>query len=771
MAAIAKVAVIGAGVMGAGIAAQVANAGVPVLLLDILPREGGDRNAIASGAVAKMLKTEPAPFMSPAAAKLIEVGNIEDDLGKVADCDWVIEAIIERLDLKQALYLRLDAVRRPGTAVSSNTSTIPLAKLVEGMPDGFRRDFLIAHFFNPPRYMRLLEMARGPDTDPEVFAKVVDFADRQLGKTVVKVHDTPGFIGNRIGIFWMQAAMKAAREQGLTVEQADAVMGRPMGAPKTGVFGLMDLVGLDLAPHINTSMTALLPPEDPFHTVAGDFPLMQKMIAEGFTGRKGKGGFYRLNRERGKVMEAIDLNTGEYRDEVKAEVPSALSRDLRTLLSDPGELGRYGWTVLGQVLAYAASLVPEIAEDVAAVDEAMRLGFSWKQGPFELIDQLGTDWLAERLEAEGRPVPPLLAAARGRSFYRVEGGRRQVLGVDGEYHDLERPEGVLLLEDVKLRSEPVIRNGSAALWDIGEGVACFEVTTKMGALDDKVMILLQQAIGVVKERFKAMVIYTDAQNFSAGANLGLALFAANIAACGEIEKLIGLGQMMFKAMKYAPFPTVAAPAGLALGGGCEMCLNASAVQAAAETYIGLVETGVGFIPGWGGNGELMDRLRQTKGMPKGPIPVMAKAFETISMATTAKSAAHARELGYLRPTDGVTMNRDRLLADAKARALSMVDGYQPPKPPEFQLAGPSGKLALMMAAESLHKQGVASDHDIVVAGELAAVLSGGQTDIVDVVTEQQLLILEREAFLRLARTPKTLARIEHTLATGKPLRN
>jgi len=766
-----KVAVIGAGVMGAGIAAQVANAGTPVLLLDIPAKDGPDRNAIASGAIERMLKTEPAAFMSAAAAKLIEVGNIDDDLARVAECDWICEAIIERLDIKQSLYRRLEEVRRPGTAVSSNTSTIPLAKLVEGLPESFARDFLITHFFNPPRYMRLLEVAPGPATDPDIFASVSAFADRSLGKTVVRAKDTPGFIGNRIGIYWMQQAMGEAVEMGLRVEEADAVMGRPMGAPSTGVFGLADLVGLDLMPHINASMAALLAPDDAFHASNRDFPLVTKMIAEGYTGRKGKGGFYRLNRDRGKIKEAIDLATGDYRPEAKVKVPDALGRDLKALLTSPDKLGTYAARVLIPVMSYAASLVPEIADDVVSVDDAMKLGFSWKWGPFELIDKVGAAWLAQKLAADGKPVPAILTLAGDRSFYRVEGGRRQALGLDGAYHDVARPEGVVLLEDIKLGSKPLLKNGSAAVWDVGDGVVVFELTSKMGAFDDKILLLLNQAIALVKEKYKAMVIYTDAQNFSAGANLGLMVFAANIAAYSEIEKLIGFGQVTFKAMKYAPFPVVAAPAGLALGGGCEVCLNADAVQAHAETYMGLVETGVGLVPGWGGCGEMLDRARSAKGMPKGPIPAMAKVFETVSVATTSKSAAQAKEMLFLRPTDGITMNRDRLLADAKARALSMVEGYAAPAPPEFTLPGPSGKLALDMAAAAMHKQGMATEHDLVVAGALARVLSGGDADLMDIVTEQQLLALERESFSVLTKTSKTLARIEHTLATGKPLRN
>lgn len=771
MQSIRKVAVIGAGVMGAGIAAQVANAGVPVLLLDIVPKDAADRNAIAAGAVAKMLKTEPAPFMSPSAARLIEVGNIDDDLAKVAECDWVVEAIIERLDIKQSLYHRLEEVRRPGTAVSSNTSTIPLAKLVEGLPESFARDFLITHFFNPPRYMRLLEVAPGPLTDRDTLAKVSAFCDVSLGKTVVLAKDTPGFIGNRIGVYWMQQAIAEAFDAGLTVEEADAVMGRPMGAPRTGVFGLVDLVGLDLMPHINASMAALLPKEDAFHASTREFPLVTRMIAEGYTGRKGKGGFYRMNRERGKVMEAVDLATGDYRTQQTVEVPADLAKSLKALMSSDDKLGAYTWRVLSAVLSYAASLVPEIADDVVSVDDAMKLGFSWKFGPFELIDNVGADWLAERLAAEGRPVPALLKAAAGKAFYRIDGGKRQALGTDGAYHDIVRPEGVLLLDDVKLASKPLFKNASASVWDVGDGVLCFEPTSKMGAIDDKLLEGLGAALALVKDPYKALVLYTDGTNFSAGANLSLILFAANIAAWGEIEKLVALGQQAFKAVKYAPFPVVAAPAGLALGGGCEVCLQSDAIQAHAETYIGLVETGVGLIPGWGGHGEMIDRIRQSKALPKGPMPPLAQVFETLATAKTSKSAADAKDLGYLRPTDGVSMNRDRLLADAKARALSMVEGYVPAAAPEFNLPGPSAKTALTMAAEALHKEGKATDYDLVVAGALATVLSGGAADVVDALTEQQLLDIERREFIELVKQPKTLARIEHTLNTGKPLRN
>jgi 3-hydroxyacyl-CoA dehydrogenase len=765
---IRKACVIGAGTMGAGIAAQIANAGVPVLLLDIVPKGGANRNAIAEGAVARMLKEDPAPFMSKAAAKLVETGNIEDDLARVAECDWIVEAIIERLDLKQALYARLEEVRKAGTAISSNTSTIPLGRLIEGRSEAFAADFLITHFFNPPRYMRLIEVVAGPKSNTATVARVSDFVDRAMGKRVVRAKDTPGFIANRIGSYWLQVAFNATLDLGLTVEDADAIGGKPMGIPKTGIFGLLDLVGIDLMPLLLKSFADTLPRDDPYTATVRPIPLVEKMIAEGYTGRKGKGGFYRINREAGKRKEALDLAGGDYRPTIKAEAPRARLAQLVTL---PGKAGDFAWAVLGQALSYAASLVGTIADDIVAIDDAMKLGYNWKYGPFELIDQLGARAFAERLAKEGRPVPAILEAVGDGSFYRIEGGKRQYWGIDGGYHDLVRPDGVLLLEDIKLAARPIMKNGSAALWDIGDGVACFEFTSKMNALDGDMLGLLGKAIEHVGKSMKALVIYNEGGNFSAGANLGLALFAVNIAAWGEIDKLVAGGQQAYKALKYAPFPVVSAPTGLALGGGCEILLHSDAVQAHAESYIGLVECGVGLVPGWGGCGEYIDRWVKSGLLPKGPMPAVARAFETISTATVAKSAAEAKELLFLRSDDGITMNRDRLLADAKAKALALVDGYAPPEPPVFRLPGESGRVALGMAAEGFHKRGLATDYDMVVSDALAAVLTGGEADLIDEVSETDMLALEREAFMKRVRDPRTIARVEAMLETGKPLRN
>lgn len=770
MSEISKVAVIGAGVMGAGIAAHVANAGIPVRLLDIVPAGAANRNAIAEGAVEKMLKADPAPFMSKAAARLITPGNTEDDLDKLADCDWIVEAVVERLDVKQALYRRLDAVRRPGSVVSSNTSTIPLAVLTGGLDEDFARDFCITHFFNPPRYMRLLEVVGGPQTRPEALEAVSRFADVSLGKSVVRCKDRPGFIANRLGVYWLQVAVVEAFDAGLEVEDADAVIGKPMGIPKTGVFGLLDLVGLDLMPHVNASMAQALPPGDPFHAANRELPLINRMLAEGYTGRKGKGGFYRLNRAQGgKVKEAMSLTTGEYRPQRQSEL--ALPRGFKALLSAGDAAGDYAWRVMSRTLSYAARLVPEAADDIASVDEAMRLGYNWKFGPFELIDQLGADWFAARLEQDGQPVPDPLRVAAGRSFYRIEAGRRQALGPDGVYRDIVRPEGVLLLADLKLTREPLLKNASAALWDIGDGVACFEFTSKMNAIDPDIMALLGKSLKLVAKRFKALVIYNEGSNFSAGANLGLALFAANIAAWSELEQMVAAGQETYRALKYAPFPVVGAPSGLALGGGCEILLHCDAVQAHAETYVGLVECGVGLVPAWGGCAEMLHRWTRWGGLPRGPMPAVAKVFEIVSTATVAKSAAEAKELLFLRPGDGITMNRYRLLADAKARALLLAEDYAPPEKPEYILPGESAAVGLRMAAESFHRRGLAMPHDLEVSGALADVLSGGDADPSRPVGETAVLDLERDRFMRLLRHPATLARIESVLETGKPLRN
>lgn len=771
MAGIEKVAVIGAGVMGAGIAAHVANAGVPVLLLDIVPEGARDRSTIAKGALAALQKARPVPFMHSAAARRVTPGNIEDDLGALASCDWIIEAVTERLEVKHAIYARIDAHRKPGSIVSSNTSTLPLAMLTAGLGAGFAADFVITHFFNPPRYMPLLELVAGPATRPDAIDAVRDFCDRRLGKGVVRCNDRPGFIGNRLGVFWGFSAINAAMDLGLTVEEADAVLGRPLGIPKTGIFGMADLVGLDLMPLVATSLADALPPDDPFQALLRPQPLMERLVAEGYTGRKGKGGFYRLNRAAGKRKEAVDLATGEYRPAIRPDIPilAQVRSAPLALIDDDSKYGRFARRVLGESLSYAVRLVGDAADSVEAIDEAMRLGYNWQRGPFELIDWIGGAALVNRLEADGRAVPDLLRAAKDQPFYTVTAGRRHVLRPDGHYDPLARPDGVLLLEDVKLAGPPVTGSAAAALWDIGAGVACFEITTRMNTLDGEVLAQLDASLDRAGRDFDALVIYSDGPHFSAGANL--AQMANALDDLGAIAALQAYGQHVLTRLRDSAIPVVAAPAGMALGGGCELALHANAIQAHAECYMGLVEVGVGLIPGWGGCKELLWRLATAKAMPRGPMPATMKAFETISMAKVSGSAAEARELGFLRPTDGITMNRMRLLADARAKAREMVAGFTPPKPPVFQLPGLAGATLLVASAQSMVGMGFASDHDVTICGRLAHVLTGGGADPIELLDEDRLLALERDAFLGLLAEPKSRARIAHMIETGKPLRN
>ena len=762
--------------MGAGIAAQVANAGLPVSLLDIVPDGANGRNVIAENAIQRMLKTNPAPLMHTKNAKRITPGNIEDDLSVTADCDLIIEAVVENLEIKQDLYRRVEMNRKKNSIVTSNTSTIPLSHLIAEMPASFAHDFAITHFFNPPRYMRLLELVAGPQTRLEVIETLRDFGDRALGKTVVECKDTPGFIANRIGILWMESAVRFAIEDGFTVEEADAIVGRPMGIPKTGIFGLMDLVGIDLQPHVQRSMLALLPEKDLYRDLYQPSELVDQMIAEGYTGRKGKGGFYRLNRAGGKkVKEALDLETMAYRATIKPDLESiaAGKKGLRALVEHPDRGGQYAWRVLSHTLSYAAALVPDIADNVHAVDEAMRNGYAWKSGPFEMIDQLGPAWFANRLDQSNLEIPPLLSAVGNQTFYRTDDNNRlQFFGTDSTYHNVERPNGVLLLADIKRSTKRVDGNRSASIWDIGDGVMCLECHTKMNALDAGVFEIIGKAIEQIPVKgFHALIIYNEGDNFSVGVNLGLALFAANIAAWTEITKTVQQGQKIYKALKYAPLPVIAAPSSMALGGGCELLLHCDAVQAHAETYAGLVEVGVGLVPAWGGCKELLHRWSQHCEHPKGPMPAVTKVFETIGAAVVAKSAQEAKTYLFLQPDDGITMNRDRLLADAKERALALAENYSAPEKPEFHLPGQTGEIAMTMAVDDLYRTGKATAHDVVVGKALAHVLSGGNTDMTETLSEDQVLGLERKAIVNLMKTTATLARMEHMLETGKPLRN
>lgn len=813
MSDIKKVAVIGSGVMGASIAAHIANSGTPVVLLDIVPEGAQDRSQLARTAIEKLLKADPAPLTHKSKAKLMTPGNLEDDLGLLKDVDWIIEAVLEDVKIKQSLYKKLSSVRKPKSIVSSNTSTIPLATLVEGMTPEFKKHFMITHFFNPPRYMRLLELVVGEETTDSGAETIRNFADVRLGKGVVNCKDTPGFIANRIGCYWMTVGVLDAIELDVSVEEADAVMGRPLGIPKTGVFGLLDLIGIDLMPLIAKAFSSTLPKDDPFLKVYKEPKVVKDMIADGYTGRKGKGGFYRLNTDDGKkVKEAKNLKTGEYAaaDKPRLQSVEAAKKGLRDFFEHEDIGGQYASEVMLKTLSYAASLVPEIADNITDVDEAMRLGYNWKYGPFELIDRLGDDrtsgpkWLAKRLEEKGMPVPVLLTKAENHPFYSTSEGKRNYLNVNGGYQEVRLDPEAWMLADKKLGKKPILKNPSASLWDIGDGIVCLEYTSKMNSVDPLILEMIVKATELVQKEYKGLVIGNDADNFCVGANIGILLFAANVAAWKDIRNIIKQGQDTYMGLKYAPFPVVTAVSGMALGGGCEILMHSDVVQAHVETYTGLVEVGVGIVPGWGGCKEMLIRhlrpqeagrlsVAQMGGMfalsvkqalsgggsasmlhpinTVNVMPAISKAFENIATAKVAKSAHEAQHMLILTDKDRITMNRKRLLADAKATCLELVPGYKVPASPTVRLPGKTARSALYMAINGFVKNGKATPYDEVVSKGVAEVLSGGDTDITKDLTEQQLLDLELDVFMKLVRNEGTLDRLEYMLETGKPLRN
>ncbi|MBU0800240.1 MAG: NAD(P)-binding protein, partial [Alphaproteobacteria bacterium] len=604
---IKKVAVIGAGAMGSTIAAHLANAGVDVHLIDMVPPGATDRNVLAKNAVERMKKATPATdplnagFMHPSNAKRITVGNRDDDMEEaVKDADWIVEVIIEDLDKKRELFTQIDKFKKPGAIVSSNTSTIPLQSLTDGRSADFKKNFVVTHFFNPPRFMRLLELISGPDTDPAVTKTMRDFCDIRLGKEVVICNDRPGFIANRIGTYFLFRAVSEAVDRGMKIEDVDAVLGRPMGFPKDGVFGLIDMVGLGLIPHVTKSLHTTLPASDMFQDIYREEKLITAMLADGRWGRNsGKGGFYRMQRQEdgSKVLEAIDLKTGQYRPKVESKLASvkAGKEGPRATLETKDIGGEFAWEVMRDTLVYALSLVPEVSDDIAAIDAAMREGYNWKYGPFELVDRIGKDWFATKLAREGIAIPPALKLANGDPFFKTEKGVQHRMVFDfaantAVYKPIEKPEGVLSLATLKATRKPLLTNRSASLWDIGDGVTCLEFHSKGNTLDPLIFKLINDSIELVndsKGKYKAMVVYNDDKDFSLGANLGLAAAGFKAAASPHakrfgltgpienrvykmLEEFIYEGQATYKALRYAPFPVIGAPAGMAFGGGCEI---------------------------------------------------------------------------------------------------------------------------------------------------------------------------------------------------------
>ena len=756
--------------MGSGIAGHLANAGVEVELLDVAAA-ATYRDSVARAALERMRSQTPPPLMHPDRAARITTGNIEDHLDRVSDCDWIVEAIVERIDVKRDLYDALDRVRRPGSIVSSNTSTLPLALLAEHMSDAMRGDFCITHFFNPVRFMRLLELVRGPDTRPEVIETLERFCDMALGKGVVHCRDTPGFLANRVGVYALQAGLFEAAAQGVTIEEADAVMGRPMGIPKTGLFGLYDLIGLDLMLDVAASLAMALPAGDAFQRVAEGIQVMRDLVSGGYTGNKGAGGFYRGSAD---AREVVDLQTGEYRPMVHAAAEAALvgERDgLRALAEHPSAAGRFARRVLAHALGYAASLVPDVSDEIVPIDEAMKLGYGWSRGPFEMIDSLGAGWFRELLAAEGFPIPPLFDALGDSSFYRVSEGRVVHFVMGHGHRPLERAPGVLRVADFKVIESPILSSRAASLWDIGDGVACLEFHTKANALSPESMALMRRALDKVAERHTALVIHSDAPHFSVGFNLDFVRACIAERRWRTLDDALMEFQHTCRAAKHAPFPVVSAPSGMALGGGFEVLLGSDLVQAHANVVVGLVEPLVGLVPAGGGCKEMLLRWTRNTRDEATRLAGALRVFELIGTARTATSPELARPLRLLRAVDRTTMNRDRLVLDAKASAVEIAAGYEPPATPAIFAPGAPAYDAMCAMLDDMAGKGIALPHDVVVSRHLARVLAGGDTQAGGIIDEEELFGLEREAFLTLARTPETAVRIAHMLDRGRPLRN
>jgi len=808
-----KVAVLGAGTMGARIAAHFANAGVPGYLLDIVPpdADGPARNKIAVAGLEAAKKSKPAAFFEPALARLVTVGNLEDDLKHLSEVDWIIEAVVENLEIKRALLKKVEAVRKPGTIVSTNTSGLPVAKIAEGFSDDFRKSWLGTHFFNPPRYMRLLEIIATPETDRAAIEAVTHFSDVNLGKGVVFAKDTPNFIANRIGTFSVLNVMRLMQEMDLSIEDVDALTGDAVGWPKSATFRTIDLVGLDILGHVVGNMEKSGGQENPPHpSPLPDF--YKQMLERKWLGDKTKGGFYKKGVGRasspanaGKDDErlALDWKTLEYRPRQKPKFPALemakniedMGARLRMLLGLEGspqrgdKAGAFLWSVLSDLWNYSANRVPEISDSIVEIDRAMRLGFNWKLGPFELWDAAGIEATVARMKKEGRAVAgnveQLLAGGK-KSWYlddpKAASGRVYFDLRSAKYAPVEVPQGVWSVEVAKKSNGVVKKNSGASLIDLGDGVACIEFHSKMNSLGGDIVSLISQTLkpGGPGDGFDAFVITNDADNFSVGANVMLLLMSVQEEEWDEVDLAIRQFQGMTQAIKFSPKPVVVAPFGLCLGGGTEITLHAAARQPHAELYAGLVEVGVGLLPGGGGCKEMLLRavdsaaaIRPGRGESIELMEAMKKAFETIATGKVATSAHEARSLGFLHESDNINMNRERVLADAKARALELVRaGYEPPQPrTDIPAPGENVLAALRLGVHIMRQGEYISDHEVKIATRVAEVLCGGNVTPGTPVSEQYILDLEREAFKSLCGERKTQERIQYTLKTGKTLRN
>lgn len=788
-----KVAILGAGTMGARIAAHLANASIPSVLLDIVPEGAGPddpkaRNRIAQSGLDAALKSRPPAFFVPEAARLITVGNFDDHLALVGNCDWIIEAVTENREIKRSLYQKALQHRKPGAIFSSNTSGISIASLAEGMPDDFRQNFLGTHFFNPPRYMKLLESISTPETAPDAVETISSFGDRVLGKGIVRAHDTPNFIGNRIGVFFTMAVLHRMAQDGFSIEEIDLLTGPLMGLPKSATFRTTDIVGLDVMVHVVTNLAEALPDDERRDLFAlPDF--VRDMHQRKLLGDKTGGGFYKKIKGSDGSSEilTVDLKTFEYHERQKPKFPSVdMARSIEdtgkrvaALADSPGRVGDFYRNVLGDCFHYAAMRIPEISDDIPSVDNAIKWGFSWELGPFELWDAVGVEKIVAQWKKENRPVPPLvenLLASGAKTFYASSEGTRQVFDpASKQYQPIEIPAGILLLPSLKERKKEVRTNAGASLIDLGDGVACLEFHSKMNTIGPDTVEMVHHALRALNDQFDALVIGNQAPNFCVGANLMLLLMAIQEEEWDEVHRMVRGFQAANMALKYAPKPVVAAPFGLTLGGGVEIALHCARIRAAAETYMGLVETGVGLLPAGGGTKEML--IRALDAVPRDehadPFTYVKEVFLNIGMGKVSASAEDARKLGYLTERDSISMNRDRQIADAKQLALDLVKlGYRPGVPrTDIRVPGQSAFSMMKLGLHLMRRAERLSDYDVVVGTHIARVLAGGEFTSPQAVSEQYLLDLEREGFVSLCGQKKTQERIQFMLKKGKPLRN
>ncbi len=765
--------------MGCRIAAHLANAGIPTLLLD-LPADGPDRNRLARAALDQALRQKPPAFFWPQHHTRVTPGNFEDDLERLTGCDWIIEAVAEDIDIKRQLLGRVEKVRAPHAVVSTNTSGLPIWVLARGLSDDFRGHFLGTHFFNPPRYLHLVEIIPGADTLPSVVDRVRQLCDRRLGKGVVIARDTPNFIANRIATFSSAVIFRLMERDGYSVEEIDALTGPVIGNPRSATFRTLDLVGLDVAARVISNLYRLLP-SDPWREWFRSPGFVDQMLARGWLGDKSGQGFYRRDHKSpdGEI-QALDWRTLEYRPRQQARFPSLeMARNIDDLPRRLGLLAAAGdraasllWSLWGEVFLYAASQVGEICDSVVDIDRAMRWGFAQELGPFQIFDVLGVESLVARLRRDGRRIPETVGrmlAAGARSFYKP--GEYYDLR-NGRYQPVEPRPGILILQDLKQAGARLKGNAGASLVDLGDGVLGVEFHSKMNAIGEDQIAMLTAALQEAAANFEALVVANQGENFSVGANLVLVLMAAQNGEWEDPELAIRRFQQANMALKYSPKPVVAAPFGLSLGGGCEILMHSARAQASAELYTGLVEVGVGVVPAAGGCKELLLRLTDAVPAEADPLAAVKQAFETIAYAKVSSSAEEARRLGFLRPGDGVSIHRERLLADAKAAALHLAKTYQPPPPrSDVRVMGESGLAAMELAVYLARQGGYITEYDAVVARKLAGVLAGGRLSGQPLVSEQYLLDLEREAFLSLCGNRPTQERMQHMLKTGKPLRN